>query len=203
MNPFKSTALSLILLVCLIGPAAAGPSELKDIPLVWKPTEAVSSMEAIDLTIFKNVKFTVMPFGDVRKDPSEIGKNIEKRDTNRELLVTTKDSVAAWMTERFINVLREFDLDAASSGGNLVLEGDVVKFFVTESSTYKAEVGLKIRLKTAEGKKLWEGLIATSASRFGSSYKAENYYEALSNATLDAVHALLKSDAFTQAVQKR
>jgi hypothetical protein len=144
-----------------------------------------------------------MPFGDVRKNPAEIGKNVEKRDGNRELIVTTKDNVAAWLTERFIHLLREFDVDAANSGGNLVLEADVVKFYVTESSLYKAEIGLKVRLKTPAGAQLWEGLITTSGSRFGSSYKAENYYEVLSNTTIDAVHALLKSEAFVQAVKKK
>jgi hypothetical protein len=46
------------------------------------------------------------------------------------------------------------------------------------------------------------GFITTSASRWGASYKAENYYELLSNSTIDAVHGLLKNDAFKQAVQK-
>jgi hypothetical protein len=200
----RSMALAIFAFLCVTGTAtAARDVELKDIPLVWKPTEAVSAMEAIDLTVFQNVKFTVLPFTDVRKNPAEIGKNVEKRDGGHDRLVTTKDNVAAWLTERFIQVLREFDVDAAASGGTLILEGDIVKFYVTEESTYKADIGLKIRLKSPAGAQLWEGFITTSASRWGASYKADNYYELLSNSTIDAVHGLLKNDAFKQAVQKK
>ncbi len=67
---------------------------------------------------------------------------------------------------------------------------------------YKGEVGLKVRLRSKSGAVIWEGTTVGSAERWGSSYKAENYYEALSNAALQAVYGLLKSDAFRQAVQK-
>jgi len=202
MRRVSGTIVAVFAFLWLISPAAA-KDELKDIPLVWKPTQMTSSMEAIDLTVFQNIKFTVLPFKDVRKNPSEIGKNVEKREGGRELLVTTKDNVAAWLTERFIQLLKEFGVDAAGSGGTLSLEADIVKFYVTEEALYKAEVALKVRLKSPSGAVLWEGFITTSASRWGASYKAENYYELLSNTTIDAIHTLLKNDAFKQAVQKK
>jgi len=197
-------ALSLITLVlfCPLCPAPASGAELHNIPLEWKPTETISAQDAIDMTVFHNVKFIVKPFNDFRKRPEEIGKNVEKRGTVRVLLVTTKDNVAAWMTDRFAKILEEFDIDVVKAGGALVLDADIVKFFVTEESVYKAEVALKVKLKSPSGAVLWEGMTAGSATRFGSSYKAENYYEALSNAAISAVHGLLKSEAFKQAVQK-
>ncbi len=199
----RSMALAIIAFLCVTGTAAAARDELKDIPLVWKPTQMTSAMEAIDLTAFQNVKFTVLSFKDVRKNPAEIGKNVEKREGGRELLVTTKDNVAAWLTDRFMQVLKEFGVDAAGAGGTMSLEADIVKFYVTEEALYKADVALKVRLKSPAGAVLWEGLVTTSSSRWGASYKAENYYELLSNATIDAVHSLLKSDAFKEAVRKK
>ncbi len=190
-----------LIAACLTAVSAAG-TELHDIPLEWKPTETVSAMDAVDLTVFHNITFVVSPFNDIRKKPEEIGKNVEKRLSDRPLLVTTKDNVASWMTGRFAKILEEFEIDVVKSGGTFVIEGDIVKFYVTEESTYKADVALKVRVKTPGGAVLWEGLIAASATRFGSSYKAENYYEALSNATVSAVHALLKNDSFKQAIQK-
>ena len=138
----------LILLLALLFSAVmpgAGFSELKDIPLEWRPTTAISTYGAIDLTVYKKVRWVVAPFGDVRKKPSEIGRNIERKFVGRNMQVTTKDSVPDWLTFRFARILSDFDLTVVKTDGNLKLEAEVVKFFVTEESTYKAEVSLKVR----------------------------------------------------------
>lgn len=193
-----------VFLVLLVVPAYGGQREveLKDIPLEWKPSDPISSYGAVDLTVYKNVQFVIKPFGDARNRPSEIGNNIEKKFSGRDMLVTTRDNVADWLTGRVTKVLSDFDITVAKNDGGLILEADVVKFFVTEKSTYKADVALKVRLKAKNNTLIWEGLTTGSASRFGKSYKVENYYEALSNATIMAVHGLLKNDAFMAAVQK-
>jgi hypothetical protein len=182
-------------------PAYEG-SGLLNIPLVWKPTDTVSALDAIDLTGFKNVSFTIKPFSDERKRPAEIGKNVEKRVTDKVRYVTTQENVSAWLTDRFARVLSEFDVATVKSGGTLSLEADVIKFYVTEEALYKADVALKVRVRSKNGDVLWEGMVSASSSRWGSSYKAENYYEGLSNATISVVHSLLKNDQFRQAVQK-
>jgi hypothetical protein len=176
--------------------------ELKDIPLVWKPTEAVKAYEAIDLTAYQKATFTIKPFNDLRKDPAQIGENLEKRGNKQVFRVTTKDSVAAWLTDRFSKTLSEFDLDVVKNDGTFTLEADIVKFFVVEEAVYKAEVALKVRLRAKSGDVIWEGLASASSSRWGSSYKAENYYEALSNTTISVVHSLLKNTQFLEAVRK-
>jgi hypothetical protein len=176
--------------------------ELLNIALLWKPTVTVSAMGAIDLTVFKNKSITIKPFNDLRAHPAEIGKNVEKKLSTKVLLVTTKDNVAAWLTDRFASVLREFEAPVVKEGGTMSLEADIVKFYVTEESVYKADIGLKIRARSKTGDVIWEGMIAVSNQNWGNSYKAENYYEVLSNTFVDAVNALLKSDSFMQAVQK-
>jgi hypothetical protein len=177
-------------------------SSLLNIPLLWKPTETISARDAIDLTAFQNASFTIKPFNDMRKKPSEIGKNVEKKTPARVLFVTTGENVAAWLTDRFGKILSEFDISVVKDGGTLLLEADIVKFFVTEESVYKADIGLKVRIKSKNGDTLWEGMVAVSSNRWGSSYKADNYYEALSNACIDVVYNLLKSDSFMRAVTK-
>jgi hypothetical protein len=205
-NTMKKSHLTLIIVaLALFVPAiciAAAVAELKDIPLVWKPTDPVSTYGAIDMTVYKNARFVIMPFGDARKRPSEIGQNTEKKFAGKDMLVTTKDSVPDWLTDKIAKTLADFDVTVVKADGTVILEADIVKFFVTEASMYKAEVSLKVRLKSKTNAVVWEGMTTGSASRFGSSYKAENYHEALSNATISAVHGLLKNDAFIEAVQK-
>lgn len=202
MKPFKPLLiLSLALLFSAVYPEV-GCSELKDIPLEWRPTTAISSYSAIDLTVYKKARWVVAPFGDVRKKPSEIGRNIERKFAGHNMQVTTKDSVPDWLTFRFARILSDFDLTVVKTDGNLKLEADVIRFFVTEESTYKAEVSLKVRLKSADNKKVWEGMATGTASRFGGSFRAENYFETLSDATVSAVHNLLKNNSFVQAVYK-
>jgi len=209
---FKSIILMLAMVFCTgmsAGNATAAQKtdmqetpELLNIPLLWKPTVTVSSMGVIDLTVFKNRSFTIKPFNDLRANPSEIGKNVEKKHSGKVLLVTTKDNVAAWLTDRFASILREFEAPVVKEGGTMSLEADIVKFYVTEESVYKADIGLKIRVRSKTGDMIWAGMISVSDQNWGRSYKAENYYEVLSNACVDAVSALLKSDSFMQAVQK-
>ncbi len=202
MKIVRLPLIAALIILCTIMVLPAAGTELRNIPLEWKPTETISAMDAVDLTIFRNVAFVVNPFNDIRKKPEEIGKNVEKRLSDQALPVTTRDNVASWLTGRFAKILEEFEIDVVKSGGAFLIDADIVKFYVTEESTYKADVALKVRVKTPGGAVVWEGLIASSGSRFGSSYKAENYFEALSNATISAVHALLKNDSFKQAIQK-
>jgi hypothetical protein len=116
--------------------------------------------------------------------------------------VTTKDSVPDWLTFRFARILSDFDLTVVKTDGNLKLEAEVIKFYVTEESSYKAEVSLKVRLKSADNKKVWEAMTTGTVSRVGGSFKADNYYETLSDATISAVYDLLKNNSFLQAVHK-
>jgi hypothetical protein len=177
-------------------------SSLLNIPLVWKPTETISALDAIDLTAFQNISFTINPFNDLRKKPSEIGKNVEKRISDKIRYVTTRDNVAAWLTDRFGKIISEFDITVVNNGGTLLLEADIVKFYVTEESVYKADIALKIRIRSKNGDVLWEGMASVSSNRWGKSYQADNYNEALSNACIDVVYNLLKSDSFVQAIRK-
>jgi hypothetical protein len=176
-------------------------SGLLNIPLLWKPTETISALDAIDLTAFHHASFTVKPFNDLRKKPLEIGKNVESKSFGKIRYVTTRDNVAAWFSDRFGKILSEFDISVVKDGGTLSLEADIVKFYVTEESVYKADIGLKVRIRSKKGDVLWEGLVSVTSNRWGKSYQADNYNEALSNACIDVVYNLLRSESFLQAVK--
>lgn len=196
--------LCLVLYIAFVTPGhgAQTDSGLKDIPLEWKPSDAISSYGAIDLTAYQNIQFVIKPFTDLRKQSAEIGINTEKRFSGRDMPVTTKQSVADWLTDKFAKVFSEFGIDVVTNKGTFLVDAAVVKFFVTESSVYNADVSLKVTLKAKNGAVVWEGMTTGSATRFGHSFKADNYYEALSNATISAVHGLLDDDSYKQAVQK-
>jgi hypothetical protein len=173
-------------------------AQLKDVSLEWRPSESVTGMDPIDITVFRNKKIVVMPFNDFRSNPAEIGKNVEDR---ADRLVTTKDNVPKWLTDRFVQTLNEFNIKTVKDDGTIILEGDILKFYVTEKSTYKADVALKLRLKSTNGKILWENMIVGKSNKFGTSYKERNYHEGLSNACIDLVYNMLKNDQIVQIVK--
>jgi hypothetical protein len=194
--------LSLVLCIALVSSAYGAPKStgLKDIPLVWKPSDAISEYSAIDLTAYHNATFVIKPFTDLQNRPSEIGMNTEKRFSDRDMLVTTNQSVANWLTDKFSKVFSQFDLNVVPGDGTVFVDAVVLKFFVTEDSEYKADVSLKVTLTAKNGAVIWVGTTTGSASHVGRSAKADNYYEALSDATISAVHGLLSNESFKHAV---
>jgi hypothetical protein len=175
--------------------------ELRNVSLTWSPSVSITGLDPINTTVFRNKKIIVKPFTDSRRNPQEIGRNIEKRKSDKELIVTTKDNVALWLTERFNQVLSEFDVAMVKNEGTVILESDILKFYVTESAIYKANVALNMKLLTTEGSVLWEGMVIGAASNWGASYKENNYHESLSNACIDLVYNFLKNEQISQAMK--
>lgn len=203
----KSTKL-LCLLVCLLFAATAlgvnaygQQKTLENIQLNWLPTESASSAAGIDLAAFSNARIFVKPFTDLRTNPAEIGKNEEKSGSR---IVTTRDTVADWLTEKFSKVLTATGIQVVKTAAEatVTIEADITKFYVMEKTRYDAEVTLKVRVLSKNNEVLWAGMTSGSENRLGRSYKANNYSEALSNASITAIHALLKNDDFKRAVQK-
>ena len=53
------------------------------------------------------------------------------------------------------------------------------------------------------GEVLWRGDAEGHAQRFGQSYRADNYYESLSDPLLEAVHSLAVNPGFRKAIAMR
>jgi hypothetical protein len=141
------------------------------------------------------VKFRVDPFTDTRPDKTKIGENQEDKAAK---MVTTSGDVAEFCTLQFANVLKQYGLTVVPEGGDVVIGGEVLEFMVIETGTYKGEVRLKVSAKRGESEG-WVGVASGTSSRFGRSYKADNYYETLSDALLEAAERAVKDEGFRKA----
>ena len=184
--------------------AAAPPAKrdkLENSPLVWKPTTNVASIGSIDLTGLSNVKLQVPKVADNRQNPGLLGENKEKPATPH--IITTADDVAAFVTDHMKQLISGAGINVVDSGGTHVLKGELKQFYVEEVDTYKGDVRLVVTLTNASGKTVWSGTTGGSATRFGRSYKAENYYETLSDSLIEATFNLLRNPSFHDALAKQ
>ncbi|HXX13206.1 MAG TPA: YajG family lipoprotein [Burkholderiales bacterium] len=187
----------LLLALALLVGCASHPTKLENIPLVWKPEKHPNaSAGAASSDLFK-VKIKVAPMTDSRKDAALIGENREKQPVRT---VTTSDNVAQFVTNQFKALLSTAGMTVVDSGESVVIKGDVQQFFVTETEDYVGDVRLGITVTDASGKSLWQGTTAGSSNRMGSSYRADNYYESLSDALSVATSNLLQNQGFQAAV---
>ena len=186
--------------LCLGSTALAAQQPLSGIPLVWKPTSSASDYGIINLTGVSGVKIEIRSLEDAREKPDLIGENRDKEDKGIVLPVTTSEKPAAFITEHLQKIFSDAGLNVVTTGGDAVVSGEVKRYFVLETSTYQAEVTLSIAVKNRKGTLLWSGVAGGAAKRYGRSYKAENYYEALSDALMDASYKLLQNEAFTKAL---
>jgi hypothetical protein len=186
----------------LAGGVLASPKLLENIPLVWKPTDTLGSLGPLNLGgPVISTALHVDAVVDSRNNPTLIGENQEKPE--KPLPVTTSGDVAGFITEHLKDTMRVAGLNVVDGPGDLTLSGEVRQFFVTETSTYHSELSMVLHLKDAHGKEVWSGAVAGGTERFGRSYKAENYYETLSDAVTRATHNLLSNPAFTDAFAHR
>lgn len=168
---------------------------LENVPLQWKPTSDLVSLGVRQPTE-ASIQFET--FQDVRTDKHAIGENRE--DENKPKPVTTNDDVGAFVSTHMRQLFDRANFKTVDSNGAIIIKGEVRQFFVRETSTYQSEVDVHLTVVDASGKTLWSGLASGDSTRFGRSYKLENYYEELSDAIVNTVSSLLKSDEFQKAL---
>jgi hypothetical protein len=182
------------LVACLIGCAHA-PVPLEGIPLDWRPTDSIT--ESGVTTDTQDVKIQIGDFVDTRSDHAAIGEN---REDPKPKPVTTRDDVGRFVADHLREALQKIGMDMVDTGGKVILSGEVSDFFVTETDVYRSTVTLRVTVSDATGKKLWSGVTSGTNTRFGKSYKAENYYEGLSDALVDAMQNLLQDPGFRKSL---
>jgi hypothetical protein len=182
---------SLLLATAFV--ASSATKLLEHIPLEWRPTSnlQLGTMQTIATTV------TFGTFTDGRENKEAIGENREN-DVPRP--VTTNADVGAFVGMHMRHLFDEAGIKTVDSGGAVTIKGDVQKFFVREDNTYKSEVTVQLVVSDAAGKILWKGLASGEATRFGRSYKPENYYEVLSDAVVNTVSSMLQAAEFQRAL---
>ncbi len=171
-------------------------------PLVWKPTSSLAEgVGPLNLLAFNGQKIAVLPFTDSRKDPGTLGENQEK-DAPR--LVTTPDPVPPFIRAHVFQLLKEMGLPMTEKAeeATVVLSGELLRFDVVEKETYQGEFRAMVEVRAGDHP-LWKGLVLGRATRFGRSYKLENYHETLSDSLINGVSRLLTDAAFLGALAQK
>ena len=166
---------------------------LEHIPLLWRPTSALQ----LGTTQMSASTVTIASFTDDRDNKELIGEN---REDDKPRPVTTTDDVGSFVSRNIRQLFDQAGVKTVDSGGEVIIKGEVKKFFVREESTYKSTVEIHLTVIGQGGKPLWTGLASGEATRFGRSYQAENYYEVLSDAVVNTVSSMLQATDFQRAM---
>jgi hypothetical protein len=189
-------ALLFVVLTTVALGAQAKTALLQHVPLKWTPTSDLK----LGTTQMSQAPIQIEPFQDVRPNPQDIGENRED-DTPKP--VTTTDDVGAFVSQHMRELLDHAGLKTVDSGGAVTIKGEVKQFFVRETGTYKSTVAVHLTVLGSAGQTLWSGTASGDATRFGRSYKLENYYEVLSDALVNTVSSMLQSAEFQKALSGR
>ena len=173
--------------------AQVGAAQLVNVPLQWKPTSELD-LGTVQMT---QTPIQFGTFADTRDNKQAIGEN---QEDDKPRPVTTQDNVGAFVGSHVRALFQRAGLKVVDSDGGVIVKGEVTRFFARETSTYQSEVAVRITIVTRDGKTLWNGLASGDATRFGRSYKIENYYEVLSDAVVNTVSSMLQSTQFQAAL---
>lgn len=187
------------LAVVLALPAAAAPSPDLVVTLKFIPTEPEEVLEQRGVVAVGGGPFEILVVSDGRPDKDDvIGRNIEK---GANVPIRARTPVTSWLTQVLSSSFAGWGTPS-TPGAGLVVEPELIKLFVVEEHTYKAEVTMKFRLKRRDGTEIWAGIVGGAASRFGRSLKEENYQEVLSDALLSCISKFWADPGFRETWAK-
>jgi hypothetical protein len=194
-TPFKIFVLSFL----LFQTSGAFAKDLENIHVSWKPTTAV---KPISKTTRFVERIAVEDFTDARKTPELLGE-YRRKDSPQVMRVTTKDNMGAFITEGIRKSLENAGFSTVKTDAEISISGELRKYFVAEASMYKGESEIAIQIKNSQGQVLWNGVISGTQERWGVSYKADNYFEVLSDLVVNAVNTLTSDAEMQKALIKR
>jgi hypothetical protein len=195
--PFTRYRVLVLLLAVTFGVAYAKAKLLENVPLQWKPTSSLSLGGMIAELPHNSIQFET--FTDARENRQLIGQNREDKEPKP---VTTTDDVGAFVSTHMRELFNKAGLTTVDSGGSVIIKGEVKQFFVDETDTYRGDVVVHLTVVGPNGATLWSGSAPGDATRFGRSYKLENYYEVLSDCVVNTVSSMLRSDEFEKAISQ-
>lgn len=171
--------------------------DMTDIPLAWQPTTDMKQVSGLDFDQLAKSSLKVENLTDVRtiQPKTRIGEYSE--DKANVLYVNTSSDAALFVTSGLKDSLGKAGVKVDEGSSKYVLSGQLKQFYVTEENTYQGRILMELSLKK-DGKVVWSGLIDGKNSRFGRTFKVENYMESLSDSVVDASVNLLKNDGFAK-----
>jgi hypothetical protein len=185
-----------VILLALTAGAASGATLLEHVPLQWRPTSELQ----LGARTMSGASIRFETFQDVRDNKAAIGENLEE---DRPRPVTTADDVGAFVGRHMRELFDRAGLKTTEGDADVTIRGEVKQFFVRETNTYRSEVAVHITVVGRSGNTLWNGVATGDATRFGRSYKLENYEETLSDAIVNTVSSMLQSTEFQNALSGR
>jgi hypothetical protein len=141
----------------------------------------------------------VETFTDSRQNPATVAENREKAANIR--AVTTSTNVASYVTDHLGDSMRGAGLNIVGGVGDVNVSGEIREFFVAETDLYRGNLSLLVTVRNREGKELWNGVVIGGAEHFGRSYRADNYFETISDMILRASYNLLANPGFHESLK--
>lgn len=170
------------------------------VPLEYTPEHARDSIKPYPGDRTENRIF-VGRFEDKREKTDAIGVNVEHQ--NPVQIVPGSDPVE-FFRQTLAKQLRNAGLKVVDdpSQADRIINGDLTRFWVEESSSYKADVGATIRVTDKGGMSRWSGEIVGKGETFGRSLSPENYRQCLSDAMVRLTYeSLLTNSEFQNAIK--
>jgi hypothetical protein len=161
--------------------------------------DLIAKLYKQDLQQFKNNIFNVLQFMDSRRDTLLIGKNVERVQRRP---VTVNESVGKWCQDHLLLLMKKNKFNISKTDYDIAIKGVINEFFVYEGSTYDASVTISFQALSGDDQILWEGTKVGKDKNWGTSYKAVNYYECISDAYLKTIIELFSDNSFKTAIAK-
>jgi uncharacterized lipoprotein YajG len=181
-----------IVLSLLIGCAAP---ELIQVRMDYTPTNMVTPpTERPGSSIF------ISPIIDKRKNADQIGENSEKpkivpaKASPQEVLSSIEKAFKKEFTRAGLNVVDD------KERAQRIVEVSLMNLWVEEKSTFEAAVVVQVEVKDKAGKVLDNQGFKGTASRWGSSYGAEEYRKVISDAVVELLKSMFNNKAFMKSL---
>jgi hypothetical protein len=178
-----------------------GPKGPMNVPLSFRPAHAEPIAGTITAT---DVKVHLAQVNDKRQNKEQIGQNMENASNPIPIYAAADKSPGEFLRGVVMDELKKFGVDIvdAPEAADRVIQLDLNKFWVEETGTYKAEVSATATVKDKGGTSRWKGSLDGQGTTFGRSLSAENYNEALSDATRRAVGSMLTNPKFQESLSR-
>jgi hypothetical protein len=198
----RKTALALTAAIAFAALPAAAKKNDPTIRLEFRPQQTVGAV-VVDLPGGMTRQAVSLNVRDGRPGDAatSIGTRTDDDDRMTTLLATNDvvDHVEAALRE----TLPQWGIQV-DDGAPFGLDAQIVRFHVTETNhpvgaMYRGEVRLEAELARRDGTVLWSGSASGDASRYGRKFSGDNANEVLSDATLEALGAMLRNTRLQNA----